>query len=83
MADFCNKCSVEMGFPEPDIDVYKIWESLEPGFYEGGHICEGCGFLGIAKGMNNEIFVIHDTGDNDTDFINYEDHTGLKIDNNE
>ena len=48
MADFCNKCAEEMGFPEPDINVYAIWESLEPGYYESGHICEGCGFIGIA-----------------------------------
>jgi hypothetical protein len=71
MADFCNKCSVEMGFPEPDIDVYKIWESLEPGFFEG-HICEGCGFLGIAHGINDEIFVIHDIGNNEVDFVDYD-----------
>ncbi len=83
MADFCNKCSVEMGFPEPDIDVYKIWESLEPGYYESGHICEGCGFLGVARGMHDEVFVLHDIGDNNVDFVDYESHKGLKIDNDE
>jgi hypothetical protein len=83
MAEFCNKCAEEMGFPEPDINVYEIWESLQPGYYEGGHICEGCGFLGIARGTNDEIFVIHDVGNNEVDFLDYENYSGLKPDNNE
>lgn len=78
MADFCNKCSEEMGFPEPDIDVYKIWESLKPGYWVGGYICEGCGFLGIAKGENNEILVSIDKGNDEIEFVDYEKHAGLK-----
>jgi hypothetical protein len=82
MADFCNKCSVEMGFPEPDIDVYKIWESLEPGFFESC-ICEGCGIIGIARSENNELFVILLDENNDSVFLDYENYNGLKIGNNE
>jgi hypothetical protein len=80
MADFCNKCAEEMGFQQPDIDVYKIWESLEPGYYEGGHICEGCGLLGVARGMNNEVFVLHDIGEENLNFTDYESYNGLKND---
>jgi hypothetical protein len=83
MADFCNKCAEEMGFQQPDIDVYKIWESLEPGYYEGGHICEGCGLLGVARGMNNEVFVLHDIGEENLNFTDYESYNGLKNDENE
>jgi len=83
MADFCNKCAEEMGFQQPDIYVYKIWESLEPGYYEGGHICEGCGFLGVARGMNDEIFVLHDIGEDNLNFTDYESYNGLKNDENE
>lgn len=72
MADFCNRCSVEMGFPEPDIDVYKIWESLKPGYFESC-LCEGCGIRGVARGENNELFVILLGENNDSIFSNYED----------
>jgi hypothetical protein len=82
MADFCNKCSIEMGFPTPDIDVYKIFDSLQPGFFET-HICEGCGFVGIARSENDELFVIHQNGDGESVFYNYEKYEGLKIDDNE
>jgi hypothetical protein len=81
MADFCNKCAEEMGFSEPDINVYAIWESLEPGYYESGHICEGCGFIGIARGLEHEVFVLHDAGQGNVDFVDYEDYKGLKEDN--
>ena len=69
MAEFCNKCAEKMGFQEPDINVYEIWESLQPGYFEGGHICEGCGFLGIARGTNDEIFVIFKNFSNYIDAI--------------
>jgi hypothetical protein len=41
MADFCNQCARDMGFPEGDLKVTDK-EPLQPGhFYI--HICEGCG----------------------------------------
>lgn len=82
MADFCNKCSVEMGFPEPDIDVYKIFESLEPGYFQS-EICEGCGFVGIARSENDELFVIHQSESGETTFSDYGKYEGLKIEENE
>lgn len=79
MADFCNKCAEEMGFPEPDIDVYKIWESLEPGYYQS-EICEGCGFLGILRSEDNQILVILDSGDGKVEYKKYDDnYKGLQI----
>ena len=78
MADFCNKCAEEMGFPEPDIEVYTIWESLEPGFYQSGYICEGCGFLGISHGLNGEVFVLMDAGNDGIKLVDYNaDYKGL------
>lgn len=79
MADFCNKCSEEMGFPKPDIDVYSIKESLEIGYYVP-YICEGCGFIGIARGENDETFVIFDDGNDKCRFVDYDtDYKGLNI----
>lgn len=82
MADFCNKCAEEMGFPQPDIDVYQIHESLEPGFFESC-LCEGCGIRGIAKGENDELFVIHLLENDEAVFSDYEKYEGLKIEDNE
>jgi hypothetical protein len=82
MADFCNKCSGEMGFPEPDIDVYKIWESLKQGYFESC-LCEGCGMRGVARSENDELFVIFLDENDDSIFLNYDDYKGLKINNDE
>lgn len=71
MADFCNKCSEKMGFPKPDLDVYEIKEGLEKGHYYSC-ICEGCGFLGIARGENDETFVIFEDTENGYRLENYE-----------
>jgi hypothetical protein len=85
MADFCNKCAEEMGFPEPDLDVFKIKETLEKGFYTSC-ICEGCGFLGIARGENDETLVIfEDKGkEGGYKFVDYDkDYKGLNFLENE
>ena len=82
MADFCNKCAEELGFGIPDIDVYEIHESLEPGFFESC-LCEGCGMLGVAKSEHGELFVIHDDDEGNSTFSDYENYKGLKKDNNE
>ena len=63
MADFCNKCVQEL-FDEdttPEIDVYEIFENLEPGYAEFGHICEGCGIIAVAKSEEGNLIVLrHD-----------------------
>ncbi len=83
MADFCNKCSDEMGFPKPDLDVYTIKERLQKGFY-ASYICEGCGFLGIARGLNDETLVIFEDKNEPSGFkfVDYDsDHLGINTDN--
>lgn len=61
MADFCNKCTERMFGEnvEPDIDVYKIGENLEPGYFQVV-LCEGCGLKIISK---NELGYIKVGGD--------------------
>jgi len=48
MAEFCNNCAEEHDFPV-DIDVHKIFETIDEGYYRLGYLCEGCGLIGIAK----------------------------------
>ena len=50
MADFCNKCAMDMwGTQIPaDLDIPRIFKMLEPNTYET-FICEGCGMIGLAK----------------------------------
>lgn len=50
MADFCNKCAHNLFGPncEPDIDVLKIAEELEPG-HVMKVICEGCRLAAVIK----------------------------------
>jgi hypothetical protein len=44
---------------------------------------EGCGFVGIARSENDELFVIHQNGDGESVFYDYEKYEGLKMDDNE
>lgn len=64
MADFCTKCSIEMfrEDSEPDINVQEIFESLEPGYYLEGFICEGCYLSAIGKSDDGNLVVIDHTG---------------------
>lgn len=65
MADFCTKCAKEHFGEEvaPDIDVFKEFESLDPGMCSSGFICEGCGLVVIAKTEENQLKVIRATDD--------------------
>lgn len=61
MADFCNYCydykfRVDEG-EEPDINVYEIFETLEPDHYVSV-LCEGCNLRAIAKTTNGEMKVM-------------------------
>ena len=69
MADFCNKCSNEMFGPkvEPEIDVHKIVESLEPGYYTSV-ICEGCTMLAIVKEEDGSVRLAY-RGENDDEMV--------------
>jgi hypothetical protein len=59
MADFCNKCAEEhFGEVDPDIDVMKIYEELEPGFSSSGYLCEGCGLIAVARMEDNTLKVM-------------------------
>jgi len=48
MSDFCNKCAKRLGHSKPEIDVYKIFEKLEPGYFVSGQLCEGCGLIMVG-----------------------------------
>jgi len=54
MADFCTECNKRMGFPTPDIDIDKIFNSLKPGYYQQV-LCEGCTLVAIAKTEKGEL----------------------------
>ena len=58
MADFCNRCHEQMGFPgDPDIDVLQIFEDLNNDHMISGFICEGCGLTSVAK-IGEELKVV-------------------------
>ena len=74
MSDFCNKCIVEI-FDEdtpPDIDVYKIHESLEPGYAEFIGICEGCGLLAVGKKEDGTLIILYKSDEDSEDWKEYE-----------
>ena len=63
MADFCNKCAEEHGFPTPDIDIPKLFDDLIPETYFPV-ICEGCSMLGVGKNEDGELILnFLDSGD--------------------
>lgn len=67
MADFCTKCALEL-FGEqaqPEIDVMKEFNELEPGECSSGWICEGCGLTVIGKTEEGEMKVIRISLDDD------------------
>jgi len=60
MSEFCTKCAKsnlgEKAIPE--IDVEKIFESLDPGFVDSGFICESCGLVAVSKTESGELKVM-------------------------
>jgi len=58
MADFCNKCAPEMWGKNvpPDIDVYRIGESLEFGHFESV-LCEGCRVRAVGKDQGGRVLI--------------------------
>jgi hypothetical protein len=58
MADFCNKCAQEMWDDqcEPEINIEKISETLEPGHFESV-LCEGCGVRAVGKTADGLIII--------------------------
>lgn len=58
MADYCNNCTRHL-FEDavPEIDVYKIFDSLAEGYFQSV-ICEGCGLIGVAR-INNNLRVYY------------------------
>ncbi len=63
MAEFCNKCAQEMGFAEPEIDVYAIAENeLSPGMYMPV-LCEGCSMVAVGVGEDERTMLAYPTGE--------------------
>jgi len=62
MADFCDNCSRDMGFKEPDLDIKALAEFASAGFYVDC-LCEGCGMRGVGKNEDGSIFVIEADGE--------------------
>jgi hypothetical protein len=58
MADFCTKCAPEFwgGDIDPDIDIDKIYESLNPTEYEIV-LCEGCCLSAVGKTEEYELLL--------------------------
>jgi len=58
MAEFCTPCANDNGFPVVDIDLKKIFESLEEGYYTE-MLCEGCGLVALLKrdGKNHSVTI--------------------------
>jgi len=46
MADFCTRCSEQMGFRTPDIDLVAEAQDLKPNHCNSpAFLCEGCGYI--------------------------------------
>ena len=58
MADFCNKCSIEISGDtgNSEIDVLKISESLAPDTYMPV-LCEGCRMRAVGKTETGETLI--------------------------
>lgn len=58
MADFCNKCSIEISGDtgNSEIDVLKISESLAPDTYMPV-LCEGCSMRAVGKTETGETLI--------------------------
>lgn len=53
MADFCESCAKEMGFP-PDYVFSEFEKNLEPGF-ASSILCEGCVMVWIGKNEEGKL----------------------------
>lgn len=71
MAEYCTKCASLLGIKNPDIDVYKEFDELDPGTFVSGWICELCGLVCIAKSEEGELKVIRAEGDKNNEWENY------------
>ena len=76
MADFCNKCSIEISGDtgNSEIDVLKISESLAPDTYMPV-LCEGCSMRAVGKTETGETLIAFtvneiETGD-EVNWISY------------
>ena len=76
MADFCNKCSIEISGDtgNSEIDVVKISESLAPDTYMPV-LCEGCSMRAVGKTETGETLIAFkvneiETGD-EVNWISY------------
>ena len=58
MADFCNKCSIEISGDtgNSEIDVLKLSESLAPDTYMPV-LCEGCSMRAVGKTETGETLI--------------------------
>jgi hypothetical protein len=77
MADFCTRCAVEQfgNNVEPEINVEKIFEELEPGYVSSGYLCEGCGLTIIGKMEDGTMKVMRVPLDDDAEILsNWEDY---------
>jgi len=61
MADFCTKCAKELFDEEPDIDIEKIFENLEPNHVIEGFLCEECGLYAIEKDESGKMILHFDS----------------------
>jgi hypothetical protein len=71
MADF-SKQYCELYDPEfPwDFDIEVEAETIPKGYYKP-MICEGFGFIAIEVGLNGNIYLIFDAGNNEIDKVQY------------
>lgn len=76
MADF-SKQWCEQNDPEMphDFDIMEEYDKLKPG-YMIPYICEGYGFLAIAKGHNGECLLGFDMEDDTIKWKTYEEVVG-------
>jgi len=57
MADFCTTCAERMGLPV-DIEVKKIFDTIDKGMYREGFLCEGCTLVAIGKSEDGKEMVL-------------------------
>ena len=76
MADFCNKCSIEISGDtgNSEINILKISESLAPDTYMPV-LCEGCSMRAVGKTETGETLIAFkvneiETGD-EVNWISY------------
>ena len=63
MAEFCESCADELGFPSEDFNTDQIFGSLMDEHYLP-LICEGCALLGVGR-LGEEKIMIYSQGDLD------------------